>query len=147
MEKLKVAGVKFNNYKCDGGENRQNVIENLYKHGSVIILNLKHTRFKNPETNSWENAIKCIEKSSGEVVGWIPKSQIKSVWEKSSMTGIISLYKDNYSVAIVETIKPSAKLYHTVKDLCEENNWSIPAYDKRAFIAVLSAYKKLFGQS
>lgn len=130
MNKMKLAGVTFNNKPEDGGKSRQQILAELPTYITVI---LKHVKFYNENTDSYEDAIKCIEKTTGQVIGWIPRPLINTLWRTYSLTGIVSCYKNTYGVELVETQKPSQAQYWAVKRSCETTGQPLPAYDARAY--------------
>lgn len=138
---MNMAGVTFNNDKCDGGENRQSILEYLMNklNRNIITLNLEYTSFDG------EQAIKCREKYTGKVVGWIPKKFVATVAasRNKQMTGFIGFVKmkdgtDCYYVEITEQERPTPKQYTAMKYICREHNIQMPAYDKRAYKQVFA---------
>lgn len=131
----KIAGVTFNNDEKDGGESRQAILSTLPQ---FITVNLMRTIYHNPQTNIDEPAIKCFDKKSGKCIGWIARTNIDALWNTSSMTGAITCYKNTFGCTLSESVPPTAKQYAVVKKQCQKNNIAMPAYDKRAYSALLT---------
>lgn len=130
MMKTRIAGVTFNNEVEDGGKNRQEILKELcLTRGNIITVDLKYT------TYNGEPAIKCIEHTTRQVIGWIPKTDIANM-QHHQMTGFIDHSKKGYSVRLDEQIAPSRAQYHTVKQVCAKNGMVMPAYDRRAYTQI-----------
>lgn len=128
----RIAGVTFNNEAEDGGVNRQKILNALANSGrQIITVDLKRTQYNG------ELAIKCIEHTTRQVIGWIPKSDIDKITH-SQMTGFIDYGKHGYSVRLDWQHAPTAKQYHYVKSLCTKHGIELPAYDIRAYAYVFA---------
>ena len=140
---IKVAGVTFKNDINDGGKSRQDVLADILSKGySIITVKLKHVAYQDKTTGIYELAIKCIEKRSGQVIGFIPKTAIESMKTQTELTGFINLYKNTYYVNLTPQQKPSPTQYRYVKDLCDKYGWTQPAYDVAAYNGFIAAIKK-----
>lgn len=129
---MRVAGVTFKNEKEDGGNSRQEILRNLVMAGRAIItVDLVETTFNG------EYAVKCIEHSTRQMIGWIPKTELANV-KHSQMTGFIDHSRIGYSVRLDEQKAPSQKQYYAVKHICEKNGVMMPAYDIRAYVTVFA---------
>lgn len=129
---LRIAGVTFKNEKEDGGASRQEILRNLVMAGRAIItVDLVETTFNG------EYAVKCIEHSTRQMIGWIPKTELASV-RRLQMTGFIDHSRIGYSVRLDEQKAPSQKQYYAVKHICEKNGVMMPAYDIRAYVTVFA---------
>lgn len=136
--KSRIAGVSFNNDPEDGGRNRQQILAELFGVNKIITVNLKHTTFKNEQTGQIEPAIKCIERSTKQVIGWIPREDIAKMKGVRQLTGFIRFIRDGYSVELESQIAPSSAQYKAVKNFCDNHNRVMPAYDTRAYGAVFA---------
>ena len=141
ISKSRIAGVTFNNDAADGGRNRQEILAELFKSSKIITVNLKHTTFNNEQTGQVEPAIKCVERYSGQVIGWIPREDIAKMKGVRQLTGFIRFIRDGYSVELEEQVAPSSAQYKTVKDYCSRNGKPMPAYDTRAYGAVFATMR------
>lgn len=129
---MRVAGVTFKNEKEDGGASRQEILRDLVMAGRAIItVDLVETTFNG------EYAVKCIEHSTRQMIGWIPKTELANV-KHSQMTGFIDHSRIGYSVRLDEQKAPSQKQYYAVKHICEKNGVMMPAYDIRAYVTVFA---------
>lgn len=128
----KIAGVTFANDPVDGGRNRQEILAELYKNGRIITVNLRRTTFNNPETGVVEPAIKCVERNTKQVIGYIPRTDIEKMDGVRQLTGFINFIRDGYSVELTEQQAPSTDQYATAKRYCDQHQRPIPAYDSRA---------------
>ena len=139
--KSRIAGVTFTNDPVDGGRSRQEILAELFKNGRIITVNLKHTTFKNEQTGQVEPAIKCVERYSQQVIGWIPREDIAKMKGVRQLTGFINFVRDGYSVELEEQVAPSSAQYKAVKTYCERNSKPMPAYDTRAYGAVFAVMR------
>lgn len=139
--KSRIAGVTFNNDPVDGGRSRQEILDELFKNGRIITVNLKHTMFMNQTTGVVEPAIKCVERYSQQVIGWIPREDIAKMKGIRQLTGFINFVRDGYSVELEEQVAPSSAQYKTVKAYCDRNHKPMPAYDTRAYGAVFATMR------
>lgn len=131
---MRVAGVTFKNEKEDGGASRQEILRNLAMAGRAIItVDLIETTFGPNE----EYAVKCLEHSTRQMIGWIPKTELANV-KHSQMTGFIDHSKVGYSVRLDNQKAPSQRQYYAVKHICEKNGIAMPAYDIRAYVTVFA---------
>ena len=128
--RVNVAGVTFCNDEKDGGKSRQSILKELYVMKSgIITVDLKHTTYEG------EPAIKCIEHSTKQCIGWIPKTKISEIKDRQ-MTGFINKSKIRYSISLDVQKKPSTKQYQMVKSVCGEMEITMPAYDVRAYTPI-----------
>ena len=129
---MKIAGVTFKNEKEDGGNSRQEILRNLVMSGkSIITVDLVETTFNG------EYAVKCIEHSTRQMIGWIPKTELANV-RHLQMTGFIDHSRVGYSVRLDNQKAPSQRQYYAVKHICEKNGVAMPAYDIRAYVTVFA---------
>lgn len=135
---IKVAGVTFAN---ENGESRQDILAGLAEQG-IITVNLEYTSFEG------EPAIKCHEKTTGKVIGWIPKKNIEEVTacKIKQFTGFINFFKmkdgvGRYCAELCAQEKPTAKQYAKMIHLCKEQGIPMPAYDRRAYRKVFDKYE------
>ena len=138
MLQSRIAGVTFNNDPADGGRNRQKILAELYKTSKIITVDLLHTTFNNTETGVIEPAIKCREKSTHAIIGWIPREDIAKMRGVRQLTGFIRFIRDGYSVELEEQSAPSSSQYKAVKRYCEQKRKPMPAYDSRAYGVVFA---------
>lgn len=139
INKTNVAGVTFNNDAEDGGESRQTILKNLLKATTtgIITVDLKHVDFVNKDGET-EDAIKCVEHSTKQVIGWIPRANIEATTERQ-VTGFIRYYKNKgYSCVLDTQMKPTQAQYHYIKSYCKANGIAMPAYDLRAYYSVFA---------
>lgn len=136
----RVAGVTFDNEVEDGGRNRQEILAELFQAhrqsnntSAIITVNLKHTTFRNKQTGIIEPAIKCVEKESKQVIGWIPREDIAKMKGIRQLTGFIKFIRDGYAVELDEQSAPTSAQYKAVKTYCDRNRKPMPAYDARAY--------------
>lgn len=133
----RIAGVTFANDVIDGGESRQTLLQQLYLAPSIVSL--VHTKFFNTETNEEEDAIKVISDTTGKCLGYIPREDIKKMWNVPKMVLTVNKYKDTYSGALNIPVPPTAKQYAYVKAKRDEGLISeMPAYDR-------TIYQKIIG--
>jgi hypothetical protein len=132
--KTKLAGVTFNNAEEDGGRSRQQILEELVKAGrQIFTADLIYTSYKD------EFAIKVREHATKQIVGWIPRDDLYMFADKKikQMTGFINYY-GVYCVRLEEQQAPTHEQYAYMKDLCGQNNWGMPAYDRRAYANIFN---------
>ncbi len=134
-KRLYVAGVTFEN---PNGESRQELLAYLPKH---IAVNLVHTTFTR-NNGQKEPAIEIWEKSSGKQIGFIPKDRIRQMQNVHELIGTIAKNKNTWNCTLRMPEKPSGKLYHAVKNLCQQQNLKLPPYDKQIMTAFLIDHKE-----
>lgn len=78
--RINVAGVTFNNEAIDGGKSRQSILAELYATKNIITVDLKTT------TYNGEKAIKVVEHSTKQCIGWIPKTKVHRLRIRVSKT-------------------------------------------------------------
>lgn len=137
----RIAGVTFTNDKIDGGRNRQEILAELYKHSKIITVRLVRTTFRNPDTGIVEPAIKCVERNTKQVIGWIPRTDIPKMQGVRELTGFIRFIKDGYSVELENQQAPSSAQYKVIKQYCDATGTRMPAYDARAFGPIFAAMR------
>lgn len=123
---LKIAGVTFKNETTDGGRERQTILKELKKDNGIITIDIVKT------TYDGKPAMKCVEHSTRQVIGWIPKAELDTV-SAAQMTGFIRESKRGLSVQLCEQKKPTPKQYRMVQAICRSKNIAQPAYDVRAY--------------
>ena len=57
------------------------------------------------------------------------------------MIGIISHYKDTYSVGLTVPKDPTPKQYAYCKELCKKMGYQMPVYDSRVYHAFITTVK------
>lgn len=90
----KLAGVTF--------ENRQSILGNIVKNiGKEIICDLVDTIYNG------EPAIKVLERSSKKQIGWVPRQNLKELYNKNieKIYGEIGYYKETYFVRLYEPVR------------------------------------------
>lgn len=132
--KTKLVGVTFNNDPEDGGRSRQEILEELVKlNRQIFTADLVYTKYKD------EFAIKVRDHATKQILGWIPKAEVEKFRDKKikQLTGFIHYY-GAYCVQLDDQQAPTHKQYAYMKHLCEQNGWSMPAYDKRAYASIFN---------
>lgn len=133
---IKIAGVTFCNTTEYGGRHRQTILKEFYQtKDGIITVDLKRVIFLNPDTHQYEPAIQCIEHTTKQLIGWIPKTEIQYTTQRQ-MTGFILFYKNTYSVRLNDQIAPSPAQYKMVKQICQQQHLVMPAYDVRAYVKI-----------
>ena len=133
-DKSKIVGVTFDNDAIDGGENRQTILKSFLKNNiHIISLDLIYT------TYNGEKAIKVREKTTKQIVGWIPRSKVDDIMSKKikHTVGFISTMIDKGEIIACLKIdkpkRPTNVEYHRMKKMCENRHIAMPAYDIRAY--------------
>lgn len=129
---MKLAGVTFNNEEIDGGRSRQEILRELVgMNRQIFTADLIYTKYNG------DFAIKVREHATKQIVGWIPKVELEKFADRSvkQMTGFISNY-GSYSVELSPQDPPTSKQYAYMKAICNEEGYSMPAYDKRAYALI-----------
>lgn len=124
---IKVAGVTF--------ERRQETLKELVgMNRSIITVDLIYTTFNN------EFAIKLVENSTGKEIGWIPRSELYKFTSCNirQMTGFIGYYNNTYYVKLSTQLAPSREDYEKMYQLCTTYNYSMPAFDVRAYLPIFA---------
>lgn len=131
-QESRIAGVTFNNDICDGGESRQEILKNLY--GQPTIVRLVHCKYHNEETQLDERAIKVKSKSSGKVLGYIPRCDIDRLWDVHQMVLFVNYYKGQYSGVLLPSVPPTAKQFGSLKAKQRKGLLErLPEYDKYCY--------------
>ena len=132
--RTKLAGVTFNNDPDDGGRNRQEILAELYNGGrQIFTADLIYTKYKD------EFAVKVRDHLTKQILGWIPKSDLEMFKDKKTrqLTGFIR-WHGGYHVQLDTQHAPTHKQYAYMKFLCEQNGYTMPAYDKRAYAGLFA---------
>jgi hypothetical protein len=138
----KIAGVSFTNDASDGGEQRQELLKQLYTEThKPCVVKLCHTKYHDNATGIDEDAIKV--KAGGKLIGWIPKDKIRYVWAEKQMSCIIHYCKGTYSGELYYSKAPSSKQYAMVKDMHRNGMIpEMPCYDMACYTyAIIQAAK------
>lgn len=138
MNKMTVAGVNFSN---ENGTSRQSILTSLFQAGKTIV-GVKLVKTNYTDANGVTSlALACVEKSTGEQIGFIHKEDIASCVSISEMTGFIGYNQKGhtYYVELRPVEAPTKKQYGAVKSICSKNGLEMPCYDARA-------YKQFFGK-
>ena len=138
MLQSRIAGVTFSNDPADGGKSRQVILGELFQQRHIITVNLIQTKFYNEQTGVTEPAIKCMERDSRQIIGWIPREDIQKLQGIRQMTGFIKFIRDGYSVELMEQKQPTSAQYKAIKNFCENHRRPMPAYDTRAYGAIFA---------
>ena len=134
---MKAAGVTFHNEPKDGGRNRQDILRELMQKTGTIRLWLRPRKFRNPDTGTWEDCIKLVEKTTGQTIGFIPKTEIEACRNIDEMTGELVEYKNIIGVRLSPLEKPEQALYWAVKNRCQHTGQKLPVYDRQAYLTFL----------
>lgn len=126
-----LAGVTYSN---DDGESRQSILASLPEWTTVTFM---RTIFHNEKTGVDEPAIKVFEKRTRKQLGWIPRKNIDDAWAHSGATCHIMHNERGYFATLSEVRPPSKKQYAIMKSISEKKNTPMPAYDQRAFVALV----------
>ena len=139
---MKAAGVTFHNEPKDGGRNRQDILRELMQKTGTIRLWLRPRKFRNPDTGTWEDCIKLVEKTTGQTIGFIPKTEIEACRNINEMTGELVEYKNTIGVRLSPSEKPEQALYWAVKNRCQRTGQKLPVYDRQAYLTFLKKVGK-----
>lgn len=131
-----IAGVTFCNDAADGGENRQDLLKQLYGHPSVVEL--QKCIFHNTDTNQDELAIKILSRETGRMLGYIPKNDIPRFASVPLMILQVSYYKNVYGGSLTLPTPPTAKQYSAMKQIIYRNGGQLPMYDKLIYQYVIA---------
>ena len=126
----KAVGVTFNN--------RQETLKRLSQDARWRSVTLIHTKFKNEETGIEEDAIRIIDYSTKEEIGWIPKKEVPSYKGIYEMTAEIGEYKDTMYCNLYYPKPPTRNQYWKIKRACERKGIKMPIYDVNAYEATFA---------
>ena len=134
----RLAGVSFANDATDGGESRQELLKQIYNNGLPVIVTIEPCIFHNTDTNCDEDAIKVRQKSTGKILGWIPREDIDRCKSIDTMTLTVGFYKNTYNGVLNPNVAPTAKQYSYMKYLHSKGLIQcMPEYDKAIYSRVL----------
>ena len=129
---IKVAGVQFTNDIIDGGRNRQEVLEELYKGGKEIIaIKLDHITRKDGSI-----ALKVREATTNEVIGWIhteTANALIATGKELNYVGFIG-YHGTYHVKLDDVRMPDVNDVKRAEVFCIETGTDMPICDVRAYV-------------
>ena len=136
---MNIAGVTFKN---EDGESRQEILKNIFNsYSNIITIRLQHvTYYRN---GIGEPAIKCVEKSTKKMIGWLPKDMVKNYKNVRELTGLIKVFNNKYIVELYNQEPPTHAQYEMVKSICSKNNIPAPAYDRHAYDSIIKQFRMM----
>lgn len=118
-----LAGVTFANSEEDGGQERQDILKEIYDKGSPVMAKIRHCTWEG------EPAAKVII-GKNTVAGWIPKKNVDNCKNTDKMILRIQ-HKKRYTGLLYMPDPPSAKLYAIVHDMYKKGKIkTIPPYSR-----------------
>lgn len=129
-----VAGVTFAN---EDGVNRQGILRELVDAKKEICgISLKKTNYTD-NNGVTQMAIACIEKTSRQQIGFIPKENITEILKDNcnELTAFIGYNTKGkcYYVELSPVQAPTKNQYVYVQRACKKAGIPMPAYDERAY--------------
>ena len=133
---VRVAGVTFPNEQSEGGRSRQDILAELTNEPFPVTL--KHAIFKNDQGVE-EPAIKVYHAETNEMIGWIPRTSIRELWDIPRMVGYADFYKDTYGCSLVPQHDPSPKQYAIMSKMVRSGKMARPAvFDRDVYRRAIS---------